>query len=325
MNAEKPDWLKYELLAKEIYSKLEPNAVVKHNVKIFGHLSNRDRQIDLSIRSEIGGSEILVIVEAKDRSRPPTVETIDAFAQKMRDVSAHRGIIICRKQPSRKNVQYAKKHGIDICTAIDIRHHKWEKHIIIPTVVNFKEYRIDLVDGHVHINTPTLHIDIPNKWLLSEDKGKSFKLIREYVLDFVLKKNLITGSFRFKPPKKLTICHGQQDGQPRYWHPYKCTIAIKIINRSLFRYSTPIEYQALRNYSNGQTRVAHMNITLPHPNDSSQWEDASKIKLDTFERFTIANIVLGEFGLFGTKMDAPEVIHQEVRHLEKRISGDRQF
>jgi hypothetical protein len=265
----------------------------------------------------IGGHEILVIVEAKDRNRPPTVETVDAFAQKMRDVNAHRGVIISRKQPTRKNIEYAKRHGIDVCTAIDIRHHKWEKHIKIPLLINFKSYRIDLIDTHIKQEGP-IYFETPNKWLLSDDNGKSCKLVREYVLDFIRSKNLSLGSYKFKETNKLKICLGQEEGKQKFWHTYNCTLSIDITNKSLFRFSTPSEYLALTNYSSGQTKIAHVNFKLPHPNDSKEWIDASKIKIETYESFTLANIILGEFGLFGAKMDGPDVIHQEVHHLEKR-------
>ena len=52
--------------------------------------------------------EELVIVDAKDKSRAPTVATIGEFAEIMRDVSAHKGVIICRKKPSDKNLARCK-------------------------------------------------------------------------------------------------------------------------------------------------------------------------------------------------------------------------
>lgn len=300
-----------------IYSKLEPNSIVKHDDKIYGHITERNRQIDVSIRTNIGGHEILVIVDAKDKSRAPTVETIGKLAEIMRDVSAHKGVIICRKKPSDKNIKYATKRGIDICTAIDTNDHKWTEHIKIPLVVNFEEYQIDLDEMHVTVNSPKLHIDHLNKWLISEDNGKTFKFIREFVLDFILKKNLISGNFIFKPKKQLYICHGQEVGKELIWCKISFIIAVKIHKKKLFRFASPREYQALRNHSNGKEGIAKIQFAIPHFSNESQWIDFSDIKIDTFESFAFANMILGEFGMFASQIHLPEIIHQDFRYLEK--------
>jgi hypothetical protein len=56
----------YEQLVYKIYKELEPLADVRFNDYIEGHVSQTKRQIDVSVRVNIAGSEIPMIVQAKD-------------------------------------------------------------------------------------------------------------------------------------------------------------------------------------------------------------------------------------------------------------------
>jgi hypothetical protein len=89
------EWLEYEELAARIYADLEPQARVKHNDMIKGQESGIERQIDVSIRDTIAGHEILVIVQARKRSRPADVNVVGEFASVIRDVRASKGVLIC--------------------------------------------------------------------------------------------------------------------------------------------------------------------------------------------------------------------------------------
>lgn len=52
---EKKDWQSYEELIYQIYKELEPAADVRMNDKILGLESQKERQIDISIRSNVAG------------------------------------------------------------------------------------------------------------------------------------------------------------------------------------------------------------------------------------------------------------------------------
>jgi hypothetical protein len=143
LEVKKKDWQTYEELAERIYRKLDPTAVVKHDDSIYGHDTETQRQIDVSIRSKVAGHDILVIVQARDRKRAPNVTHVGEFADVIRDVQAHRGVMICRKPPGKNAVRLAKKRGIDLCSAFDVNDRKWSEDITIPVLVS-------LVEGELH-------------------------------------------------------------------------------------------------------------------------------------------------------------------------------
>src|ERR1700730_17917213 len=111
-----PDWLDYQELAAAIYRDLSPNAVVTHDDSIVGLNSGAKRQIDVSIRADLGGHGILIIVQAKDLSRPADVTVVDEFKSVIDDVRASKGVLICRGGFTAKAREYANRLNIDLCT-----------------------------------------------------------------------------------------------------------------------------------------------------------------------------------------------------------------
>src|SRR5262245_36053429 len=89
-------WRKFEKLAEQIYKELEPNAKVTHNDKIMGQDSKRLRQIDVSIRHNIAGHDLLTVIQAKNYTRRADVNVVGAFATVIKDLRANKGILICK-------------------------------------------------------------------------------------------------------------------------------------------------------------------------------------------------------------------------------------
>jgi hypothetical protein len=143
VKVKKVDWQTYEQLAEKIYRRLEPDAVVKHNDFVFGHDSETNRQIDVSIRRRIGQRDVLVIVQARDRKKAPDINAVGEFATVIRDVRADKGVMICRKPPGKSAKKLAKVHNIELSSAFDVNDHKWSEDIAIPVVVRLKEGEIE--------------------------------------------------------------------------------------------------------------------------------------------------------------------------------------
>lgn len=311
MKDKKSDWLNYEELACSIYAKLEPKSLVKHNDKIYGHISERPRQIDVSIRSSIGGHEILVIVEAKDRNRAPDVSIIDGFAKKMDDVSASRGVIVCRKKPSQDNLIYASKYGIDICTAIDINDYKWKEQILIPVIVQAKEYYVDL-EPQITLAGDTV-MNHPNTWQVSLDKGKTNVLLREYILDLIRNSNPNEGNWQIAvKPNTLTIFLGGGT-----WNPFELKIHVSSRIKKVFRYCAPSEYIALRNYSNQRTIISDIKLDLPDLGNNDEWVESDKVSVKNPETFIAANVAFGQLGLFGKEFGKGDLIDKNIRYFQR--------
>lgn len=89
-------WREFEELVKKIYAQATPEATVRHNYFILGKSGSR-RQIDVSIEARQGLHNYLTVVECKDYARPVGIGDVDAFATKIRDVRADKGVMVSSK------------------------------------------------------------------------------------------------------------------------------------------------------------------------------------------------------------------------------------
>lgn len=94
---EPPAWKLYERLALFVESQQsDPSLTVTPNVRLMGHLSGVERQIDVLIDCRLDAdSSRRVIVDAKLHARPLDVKDVEQFEGMMRDVRADRGILVC--------------------------------------------------------------------------------------------------------------------------------------------------------------------------------------------------------------------------------------
>ncbi|HEV3438995.1 MAG TPA: restriction endonuclease, partial [Gemmata sp.] len=126
------DWLDYQKLVASIYRDMEGNAIVTHDDKIRGRHTGIERQIDVSIRTNIAGHSLLIIVQAKHRNRPADVNIVGEFKSVIEDVGAAKGVLICSKGFTSPALEYGRTVGIDLCTAHDAQSRKWAIELKIP-------------------------------------------------------------------------------------------------------------------------------------------------------------------------------------------------
>jgi len=98
----KNDGKQLEKLTEEIYKALlnsplhgARGAKIKRDEKIES-VDGAKRQIDVSIRTPLGPSEIFTIVECKDHGRKVGVEEIDKLHSKGMDIGAHKLVMVSR-------------------------------------------------------------------------------------------------------------------------------------------------------------------------------------------------------------------------------------
>lgn len=87
-----------------------PNATIKHNVFLNG--PDGKRQFDVVISITIPDGELVTVIEAKDYNSKLSIQKIDEFHSKMRDVNANKGILISKMGFSSKAISKAKRFGI---------------------------------------------------------------------------------------------------------------------------------------------------------------------------------------------------------------------
>jgi hypothetical protein len=125
-------WRDFERLAEKIVAELSPSAAVTFDDRIRGSLSEAYRQIDVSVRWRDAGKDHLLIVQAKDWTTPADIKAVDAFAAVIQDVSADRGILVCRAGFSRQAQKYARNRDISLWNLHDAESANWNLQLTVP-------------------------------------------------------------------------------------------------------------------------------------------------------------------------------------------------
>ena len=81
---------------------------------IVGRRSETRREVDVSIRGQVGPDQVLVMVECRDRSRPATIQWIDEVVAKAQDIGATNVVIVTTGGFSKSAIKYAGNVGIAI-------------------------------------------------------------------------------------------------------------------------------------------------------------------------------------------------------------------
>ncbi len=94
MGRRRPAWKNFELVIAEIQKQLAPAAEVCHNHKVMGQ-SGRPRQLDVTIAQKIGGIyPILIVLECRRKRRVVSIEAVESFSRKLKDVRASLGVMV---------------------------------------------------------------------------------------------------------------------------------------------------------------------------------------------------------------------------------------
>lgn len=97
-----------------------------------GYESGGVRQIDVSIRQKLDGYDVLVVVQARDRSSPADINAVGEFASVIRDVQASKGVLVCRSGFTARAKKYAGNIGIELLNLHDAGSRDWHLEIRIP-------------------------------------------------------------------------------------------------------------------------------------------------------------------------------------------------
>jgi hypothetical protein len=139
-----PKWKLYEWLAEKImrdftsagtvsvYGHAPIDAAVKWNDSIYGHESETQRQIDVSVRWSAYDREFLTIIDAKDHTEAADVNVIGAFSAVVRDVRATTGILVCNAGFTQAAHVYARNLGIHLLGLHDAQSSDWRFQVRVP-------------------------------------------------------------------------------------------------------------------------------------------------------------------------------------------------
>jgi len=132
---EDPKWKRFEKLAYEIQKEFAGNATVTLDDSIRGIDSKVPRQIDISVRQNIGQYPILVVIDCKDYKEPLDVKDVEEFSGLVRDVRANKGALISSNGFSEAAVNVAKTHGIDTFRLLDTESIDWGSYVAVPALL----------------------------------------------------------------------------------------------------------------------------------------------------------------------------------------------
>jgi hypothetical protein len=93
------------------------------------------RQIDISIRKQVGQYPILIVIDCKDYKEPLDVKDVETFAGMVKDVRANRGAIIASSGFTEAAVNVARNHGIDTFRCVDTESVDWKSYVAIPVLL----------------------------------------------------------------------------------------------------------------------------------------------------------------------------------------------
>jgi hypothetical protein len=131
-----PKWKRFEKVIHDIHSQLAPQgAVVTLDDRIIGSESGAERQIDVSIRVNVAGYNILIVIECKDQGRPIDVTELGAFSSLAKDVNANKGVMISSSGYTEAALNLAKARAIDVRTYVDTESTDWRSEVSIPVLL----------------------------------------------------------------------------------------------------------------------------------------------------------------------------------------------
>lgn len=84
------------------------------------NVSGGTREVDVSLRSNVGSAEVLVIVECRDRGRPADVTWLEQVKSKRDAVGASKAIAVASGNFSKKALAAASSYGIDARTLAEV-------------------------------------------------------------------------------------------------------------------------------------------------------------------------------------------------------------
>lgn len=242
----------YEDFIFKIFSEYFKGFKLTQNDKILGIESGIQREIDVSIRGNIEGQDVLFVVQAKDYlNHKADINTIGTFSSAIKDVGAAKGYLVCASGFAKTNHQYARTLGIELLSVEDIESKKWKANVEIPVVyVKYDlKYNIDIsavatVFGQLAKIYGSVSISPQDRLIFSID-GLNYYHINQHLRDFFNK-----GLIDFSHWKKLFFTNRLRLEKYPYFIFPEATIITEPINKFYLKYVTPNEFRGIKDHLN---------------------------------------------------------------------------
>jgi hypothetical protein len=222
-----PAWRAFEQLVARIERALLPQgAIVQSPDKIVDKNTGQPREVDASIRYQLGSAPILITIECRDRISTQDVTWIEQLASKRLSVGADLTIAVSSTRFTGPAVMAAERLGIQLRLIEDITDQeiaKWAHDFVVR--VRLLDWKIIRIAHHLHDRLQDVKIGSPLAELFQSHTSSS-ELILFYecrtnrsvsakmLLDSTLQRNAVAVN---QPKRRFTI---RLEAPPdTYWVP----------------------------------------------------------------------------------------------------------
>ena len=274
-------WSEFEQLAAKIYNELAPASLVKHNDIITGK-SGVPRQIDVSVRTKIAGHDILMVIDTKDYKSPADIGEVDEFAGKLEDVSANRGILICRSGFTSGARKRASIAGIDLCNLHDAQSRDWSLDVELPMLWIELYPNVQVTMEPFMEGGDQLQLD-PTLWVITADGGDTrLKLLATF--ERIWNERKISTTVGPKHAVKcaqgpLQIQVKDKEGNVVWRTVYDLKFVYFVYQKTWRGTFTPEECRGVLHYSDDHFEPSYLPLgTIPTKRDQS-WDEVEDAEL----------------------------------------------
>jgi hypothetical protein len=281
----------FEGFIKFIYTKLDSESKIQINDKIYGQDSKIKREIDLSIRRNIGAHEVLIVVQARDHNKRLDVNDIGEFQSVIKDVRANKGVIISSKGFSQSAIEFSKTNGIDTLTAHDFNP-KWTLDVKMPVILTDYSgafnvsFGIVADDNYVAFTKKNIKVELPSSigdFKFTSD-GKKFFTAREAFYDLCIWDKLIYDDteHEIEHVAKIKMYVTDDVSVPVKGLKFK----FKLTKKSYYKYFEIKEFQGLIDQPNNKLKPTNFRIEGTDLSvDNYNVEFIEKLSLDSWNDY----------------------------------------
>jgi Restriction endonuclease len=149
-----PSWRKFEQLVARIEHLLAPKgAVVKSPDYIPDLVTGQKREVDASIRFQIGSVPILITIECRERAGIQDDTWIEQLATKREKIGAAKTIAVSATGFTKPATKSAQHYGIELRHIDDITDSEIAKQWVESIVIEAELFEYSLVSARVHFDT----------------------------------------------------------------------------------------------------------------------------------------------------------------------------
>jgi hypothetical protein len=144
----KKEWRELELLVEKIEKTLSPEgAIIKSPDFLIDKVTGSKREVDVSIRFDVGSANILIAVECRNRNKPQDVRWMEEITTKHRDLGASKVIAISKMGFTADAIIKAKANSIELRTFDEITDNvinNWNEKLVVEiSTLSFKLHSLE--------------------------------------------------------------------------------------------------------------------------------------------------------------------------------------